>query len=210
MLSSTSSTARGDKGAVLRRLSDLIAAGAGLIILSPLFLVVALLVRLTSPGPALHRARRVGKDGRLFTLYKFRSMREGAAAAGPGITRSGDDRITRVGGWLRRTKLDELPQLINVWKGDMSLVGPRPEDPRYVESYTAEQRRVLSVRPGITSAASVLYRHEEELLQGEDWERTYREKVMPDKLRIELDYLQHRTLGGDLGILLKTGAALFR
>ena len=171
---------------------------------------MGLLVRLTSSGPALHRAQRVGKDGRLFTLYKFRSMREGAASAGPGITRAGDERITGVGAWLRRTKLDELPQLINVWKGDMSLVGPRPEDPRYVEGYTPEQRRVLAVRPGITSAASVLYRHEEQMLEGEEWEKTYREKVLFDKLRIELEYLEHRTLASDLGILLKTFVAVLR
>lgn len=207
---STSSTLSGDRGAVARRLLDLAAAGGGLLVLAPLLVVVGLLVRLTSPGPAFHRAQRVGRDGRLFTLYKFRSMREGAASAGPGITRAGDERITGVGAWLRRTKLDELPQLINVWKGDMSLVGPRPEDPRYVEGYTPEQRRVLAVRPGITSAASVLYRHEEQMLEGEEWEKTYREKVLPDKLRIELEYLEHRTLASDLGILLKTFVAVLR
>ncbi|HPF99778.1 MAG TPA: sugar transferase [Kiritimatiellia bacterium] len=207
---STSSTLSGDRGAVARRLLDVVAAGGGLLVLAPLLVVVGLLVRLTSPGPAFHRAQRVGRDGRLFTLYKFRSMREGAASAGPGITRAGDERITGVGAWLRRTKLDELPQLINVWKGDMSLVGPRPEDPRYVEGYTPEQRRVLAVRPGITSAASVLYRHEEQMLEGEEWEKTYREKVLPDKLRIELEYLEHRTLASDLGILLKTFVAVLR
>ena len=210
MQSSTSSTLPGDKGGAARRLLDVLASGVGLLVLSPVLLVVSALVRLTSPGPAFHRAVRVGRAGRLFTLYKFRSMKLGAAAAGPGITRAGDDRVTRVGAWLRKTKLDELPQLINVFKGDMSLVGPRPEDPRYVELYSPEQREVLSVRPGITSAASVQYRHEEELLQGEDWERTYRESIMPDKLRIELDYIRHRTLGRDLGILWKTVGALFR
>ena len=192
----------------MRRLLDFCAALLGLVVLSPLFAVVVVLIRATSPGPAFHRAKRVGKDGLLFSLYKFRSMREDAHLQGPGITAAGDARITPVGRWLRRTKIDELPQLINVLSGDMSLVGPRPEDPRYVELYTPEQRRVLSVRPGVTSAASVLYRNEEELLTGPDWEKTYREVVLPDKLKIELDYLRKRSLLSDAGVLARTFAAL--
>jgi len=129
---------------------------------------------------------------------------------GPGITATGDSRVTRVGYFLRRTKLDEFPQLINVLRGDMSLVGPRPEDPRYVALYTVEQRRVLSVRPGITSLASVRFRHEETMLQGEDWERVYREEVLPAKLQIELEYLEHRSVWRDLGIIAQTILALVR
>ena len=135
----------------LRRLLDLVASLAGLTLLSPLFVFIALLIALDSPGPVFYRGQRVGRHGRLFRLYKFRSMVISADKQGPGITAAGDARITRVGRFLRRAKLDELPQLINVLLGDMSLVGPRPEDPRYVAFYTPEQRRVLSVRPGITS-----------------------------------------------------------
>ncbi|MFZ1551113.1 MAG: sugar transferase, partial [Anaerolineae bacterium] len=131
-------------------------------------------------------AVRVGQDGRPFRLYKFRSMIVGTDRQGPGITATGDPRITRVGRFLRRAKLDELPQLINVLLGDMSLVGPRPEDPRYVAFYTPEQRRVLSVHPGITSPASLAYRHEEQLLAGEDWETHYRTRVLPAKLALDL------------------------
>jgi lipopolysaccharide/colanic/teichoic acid biosynthesis glycosyltransferase len=152
----------------------------------------------------------VGKDEKPLFIYKFRTMVADAAQKGPGITVSGDDRVTRVGRLLRRTKLDELPQLINVLKGDMSLVGPRPEDPRYVAAYTARQRQVLSVRPGITSPASVRFRHEEELLQGEDWERTYREEILPAKLQIELEYIAHRSVWRDLGIIVQTFLALIR
>ena len=195
---------------MIQRSIDLLAAALGLILLSPLFLAVAALIKLTSPGPVFHRAQRVGKDGVPFTLFKFRSMRAGAAASGPGITRSGDERITPIGRLLRRTKIDEIPQLLNVILGDMSLVGPRPEDPRYVTLYTPEQKRILSVRPGITSAASIRYRHEEALLTGDDWEKRYVSDVMPAKLRIDLDYLDRRTTASDVGILWQTFLALFR
>jgi lipopolysaccharide/colanic/teichoic acid biosynthesis glycosyltransferase len=194
----------------VQRLLDIVVAAAGLVVLSPILALVAVSVRWSSPGPAWHRAERVGKGGRVFTLYKFRSMTADATQAGPGITGRGDPRVTSLGRWLRATKLDELPQLINVLKGDMSLVGPRPEDPRYVALYTAEQRRVLSVRPGVTSAATVQYRHEESVLPGEDWEKAYVSTIMPDKLRIELEYLERRTLGSDARILWKTVIALFQ
>lgn len=184
-------------------------AGLGLILLSPLFLLVALAIRLDTPGPVFFRARRIGQGGAPFSLYKFRSMVSGADKRGPGITATGDPRITRVGRFLRRTKIDELPQLINVFKGDMSLVGPRPEDPRYVALYTPEQRRVLEARPGITSAASLAYRHEEQMLCGEDWETIYRTRVLPDKLAIDLAYLERRTLGSDLKLVLRTIRAVF-
>jgi lipopolysaccharide/colanic/teichoic acid biosynthesis glycosyltransferase len=154
-----------------------------------------------SAGPIFYRAQRVGKDGVLFYLYKFRSMTAGADKQGPGITAAGDSRVTRVGRFLRRTKLDELPQLINVLKGEMSLVGPRPEDPRYVALYTPEQRPVLAARPGITSAASLQYRHEEQLLSGADWETVYRQEVMPAKINIDLAYWQKRTVWSDLRLI---------
>jgi lipopolysaccharide/colanic/teichoic acid biosynthesis glycosyltransferase len=191
------------------RLLDIVASLLGLLLLSPLFLVVAILVKLSSPGPVLYRGQRVGKDGRRFRLYKFRTMVVNADQAGPGITTAGDHRITRVGRWLRHTKLDELPQLFNVLLGDMSLVGPRPEDPRYLRHYTPEQRRLLSVRPGITSPASLHYRHEEHLLAGPDWERTYVEQVLPAKLAIELAYLPRRTLRSDVAVIWRTLLALF-
>lgn len=192
------------------RLLDLVASLVGLILLSPLFLLVAVLIKVDSPGPVLYRAQRVGRDGGLFRLYKFRSMIEDAARHGPGITSACDTRITRIGRLLRRTKIDELPQLLNVLKGEMSLVGPRPEDPRYVALYTPEQRRVLAVRPGITSPASLRYRNEEQLLSGPDWEQVYVQQVMVHKLEIELDYLARRTLWSDLGIILQTLLLLLR
>ena len=195
---------------IAKRIFDFIMAGIGLLVLSPLFLVLALLIKTTSPGPVFHRAERMGKNGDLFRLYKFRSMAANAAQVGAGITCAGDCRITPVGRVLRRCKLDELPQLINVLKGEMSLVGPRPEDPRYVARYTPEQRRVLSVRPGITSAASVHYRNEETILAGPQWEQQYLTVVLPDKLRLDLDYLDHRTFWSDIGIIRQTMAALFR
>ncbi|MEA2235581.1 MAG: hypothetical protein QOC81_305 [Thermoanaerobaculia bacterium] len=191
----------------MRRLLDAGVSAAGLLVLSPLFALVAVAVKLSSRGPVLHRGERVGLGGRRFALYKFRSMRVGEE--GPAVTRSGDPRITGIGKFLRRTKLDELPQLLNVLAGDMSLVGPRPEAPRYVELYDAQQRRILSVRPGITSPASLRYRSEEEQLTGADWERAYIETIMPEKLRIDLDYLDRRTLRSDLRIILRTLAAVF-
>ncbi len=193
-----------------RRLVDVTASGVGLLLLSPLFACVGLAIKVNSSGPVLFRGKRVGQGGVPFHVYKFRTMVVDAERQGPGITSAGDSRVTRVGRFLRRTKLDELPQLINVLKGDMSFVGPRPEDPRYVALYTPEQRQVLGVRPGITSPASLRFRHEETLLQGEDWERTYREEILPAKLEIELDYLERRWVGKDLMIILRTLWALFR
>lgn len=191
-----------------RRVLDSSIALVGLVLLSPLFAAVALLIKLDSPGPVFYLAQRVGKDGRRFRLYKFRSMVSGADRQGPGVTADGDRRITRMGRWLRRSKVDELPQLINVLTGEMSLVGPRPEDPRYVALYTPEQRHVLDVRPGITSAASLIYRHEERMLAGDDWETRYRTEVMPAKLAIDLAYLSERTLLSDFGLVARTVLAM--
>ena len=192
----------------LRRVFDCVGALGGLLLLSPLFLVAALLIRLDSSGPVFYKARRVGRNGRIFLVYKFRTMVLDAARLGAGITARGDTRITRVGRILRRFKIDELPQFYNVALGEMSLVGPRPEDPRYVATYTAEQREILRAKPGITSAASLAYRNEEAILTGPDWERTYREMVLPDKLRIDLEYLQRRTLTSDLELMVRTLAKI--
>ena len=194
----------------VRRLFDISVAAIGLLLLSPLWLMIALLIRLDSPGPLFYRAKRVGKDGQAFYLFKFRSMVTDADRQGPAITTAGDARVTSVGRILRKTKLDELPQLLNVLRGEMSLVGPRPEDPRYVAIYTPEQRQVLTVPPGITSAASLTFRHEEELLTGENWETLYRTQVLPTKLEIDLAYLRQRTLLSDIWLILRTVGAMAR
>ncbi len=174
----------------------------------PLLLALAVAIRLTSPGPALFRSTRVGRNARPFTLYKFRSMTEGAQSVGPAITSAEDPRITPLGRKLRRTKLDELPQLLNVLRGEMSLVGPRPEDPSYVALYSREQLAVLDAKPGITSPASLCYRSEETQLTGDDWEDHYIREVMPAKLAIDRDYLRVRTPWSDVRVVLETIASL--
>jgi lipopolysaccharide/colanic/teichoic acid biosynthesis glycosyltransferase len=189
---------------MLKRAFDLVASGAGLVILSPVFLIIAVAVRLNSQGPIFYCAQRVGRHGKEFRLYKFRSMIADADQKGPAITSARDNRITSVGRFLRRIKLDELPQLLNVLRGDMSLVGPRPEDPRYVALYTPEQRAILQYRPGITSMASLTYRKEEQLLSGQDWEQMYIDEVMPAKLALDLDYGRRATLWSDIGLILRT------
>jgi lipopolysaccharide/colanic/teichoic acid biosynthesis glycosyltransferase len=191
-----------------KRAMDVVLSAGGLIALSGPLLALAALVRLTSPGPAIYGALRVGIHGRLFRMYKFRSMVDGADAAGPLITAAGDPRITPLGHWLRRTKLDELPALWNVLIGDMSLVGPRPENPRSASLYTAQQRRVLAIRPGLSSRASIKYRDEEALLGGgADLEESYF-RVMQDKLRLDLEYVDHASVGADLRIIGTTLATL--
>lgn len=188
----------------LRRALDIAASAVGLLVLSPLFAVIAAAIVLENGRPVFYRGRRVGRAGRPFYLLKFRTMVPDADRLGPAITAKGDPRVTRVGRWLRRTKLDELPQLLNVLRGEMSLVGPRPEDPKYVALYDADQRRVLSVRPGLTSPASLAFRDEEQRLAGEDWEQVYREQILPAKLAIDLEYLSRRTVASDLRLVLRT------
>jgi lipopolysaccharide/colanic/teichoic acid biosynthesis glycosyltransferase len=193
-----------------KRTLDLALSAVGLVLAAPMLLVIAVLVKITSSGPALYRHQRVGLDGQLFDVLKFRTMVRDADQAGPSITSATDSRITLVGRWLRRLKLDELPQLWNVFKGEMSLVGPRPEVAHYVESYSPVEQRVLSVRPGITDPASIAYRHEEELLAGRaDLDRYYREVVLPDKLNLNLAYLDRMSLLYDLSLLLRTTTAIF-
>ncbi len=190
---------------VSKRAMDLLLTLAVLPLALPLMVAIALWVRLDSRGPALFQQQRVGRGGRLFRIHKFRTMQLNDGA-GPQITTAQDARITRAGRWLRRSKLDELPQLIDVLKGDMSLVGPRPEVPRYMALYPHEVRqRILSVRPGITDRAAIEFRDEERLLaRATDVERAYVEQVMPVKQRYYMDYVAQHSVAGDLRILLDT------
>jgi len=188
-----------------KRALDVLLAALGLALLAPLFAFIALRIRLDTPGPVFFRQQRVGRGGRLFGIHKFRTMRAGDDS-GAQITAAGDARITRVGRWLRRGKLDELPQLIDVLKGDMSLVGPRPEVPRYMALYAPDVRaQILSVRPGITGPAALAFRDEERLLAAaKDPERTYIEQIMPIKQRHDLDYVARHGVPGDLRIIVRT------
>src|SRR5262245_27122649 len=197
--------------AALRRLLDVTVSGGLLIILSPVLALLALLVRATSPGPALFRQTRIGRDGWPFVLLKLRTMRANAAYTGPAITAGADPRITPLGARLRRTKLDELPQLWNVLRGDMSLVGPRPELPRYVARYTAAKRAVLRARPGLTDPASLACADEAAALATfADPQRAYAETVLPQKLAASVAYLEHRTVWTDLGVVTRTAAHVAR
>ncbi|MCV2354538.1 sugar transferase [Paucibacter sp. B2R-40] len=189
-----------------KRLFDILLSALGLMLLAPLLLTLALWVKLDSPGPVLFRQERVGRHGRLFSIHKIRTMRPDAPSLGPQITIGADPRVTAAGQILRRYKLDELPQLWDVLRGAMSLVGPRPEVPRYVALYPADMAElVLSVRPGITDLASIEYRDESRLLaEAADPERCYTEQVMPAKLALAARYVQTRSFGGDLVLLLQT------
>ena len=190
---------------MVKRVFDLGLALPALVLLSPLMLLIALLVRIDSPGPVLFVQERVGLGGRPFGILKFRTMRQSPRGEGLLITSARDRRITRVGTFLRRWKLDELPQLVNVVWGDMSLVGPRPEVPRYVAHYSEEQRRVLEVRPGLTDPASLAFRNENDLLAASnDPETLYLERIMPAKLELSRSYIENRSLLFDLRIVLAT------
>ncbi len=193
----------------MKRVFDIVASLLALLLLAPFLVVIAFLVALTSPGGAFFRQERVGRGGVPFQLLKFRSMRPDSEAKGQITVGGRDPRITGVGYFLRRSKLDELPQLINVLLGDMSVVGPRPEVPRYVALYSAEQRNVLNVRPGITSLASIAYIDENEVLgRSKDPERTYIEEVMPAKLTLDLRYVREQSLLLDLRIIGRTIARI--
>lgn len=195
----------------MKRLFDFVASGCGLLVLSPIFLVLAVWVKLDSPGPVFYRQVRVGRGNKDFRLFKFRSMRIGSDKKGLITVGGRDPRVTRSGYYIRKYKLDELPQLINVFVGDMSLVGPRPEVRKYVDMYTPEQMHVLDVRPGITDLASICYRNENELLEKVDNPETYYiETILPDKLRINLDYVHHQSFWGDLGLIFKTFRAILK
>lgn len=189
----------------MKRIFDIIASGCGLIVLSPIFIVIAIWVKLDSKGPVFYRQIRVGKDNKDFKLFKFRSMKIGADRQGLITVGGRDPRVTRSGYYIRKYKLDELPQLINVFIGDMSVVGPRPEVRKYVDLYTPGQMRVLSVRPGITDLASIRYRNENELLETvDDPETYYREVIMQDKLKINLEYVDNRSFWGDIKLIFAT------
>jgi lipopolysaccharide/colanic/teichoic acid biosynthesis glycosyltransferase len=191
---------------VAKRLFDLLVAGGALLLLLPLFAALALAIKLDSPGPVFFRQERVGRHGRLFRIHKFRSMVADAPARGPEVTVGRDARITRIGHHLRDHRLDELAQLIDVLRGDMSLVGPRPEVPRYVAHYPpALREQVLAVRPGITDPASLEHLDEAALLAGAtDPEREYIERILPRKLARQAAYAAHATLRSDLGVILRT------
>ncbi len=185
-----------------KRIFDLLFSFFGLLFLSLPFLLISFFIKLESKGPVFFRQWRVGKDGKRFRIFKFRTMRN---TEGLQVTIKDDVRITRVGRVLRRYKLDELPQLMNVLRGEMSLVGPRPEVPRYVERYTAEQRKVLQVKPGITDLASLQYLNESEMLNNdEDVETEYLLTVMPEKLKLNLRYIEQSSLWGDCKLIWRT------
>lgn len=189
----------------MKRLFDIIASGLGLIVLSPLFLILAIWIKLDSKGPVFYRQVRVGRHNKDFRIFKFRSMRVGSDK-GSLVTIGGHDpRITRSGYFIRKFKFDELPQLINVFIGDMSLVGPRPEVRHYVDHWTPEQLHVLDVRPGITDPASIKFRNENELMeQAEDPEKYYIEVIMQEKIRLYLEYVEKHSFFYDIALIFKT------
>jgi lipopolysaccharide/colanic/teichoic acid biosynthesis glycosyltransferase len=196
---------------VLKRLFDLILAVISLIMLAPLFGIIALAIVFDSPGPVFYKGSRIGKDGKPFKIRKFRTMVVRADQMGSALTSGGDPRVTRVGRIMRKFKIDELPQLVNVLLGEMSVVGPRPESPGYVALYTPQQRQVLKVPPGITGLTQVQFRNEEALLQRyADVETAYIEMIMPYKLSIDTEYIARRSFFYDLRLIVETVASLFR
>jgi lipopolysaccharide/colanic/teichoic acid biosynthesis glycosyltransferase len=189
----------------MKRAYDLTAAVLGLCCLLPLLLIVAILIKFDSKGPVFFRQVRVGRGGRPFRIYKFRTMVDDARGKGPLITTGDDPRITRIGRFLRHTKLDEFPQLLNVLRGDMSIVGPRPEVPAYVELFRSEFEEILKIRPGITDVASLKYRNEAALLgAATDPEDLYVRVILPEKLHLAKGYAKDSTLAGDVKLILKT------
>lgn len=189
----------------MKRLFDIVASGCGLLVLSPILLIVAIWIKLDSKGPVFYRQVRVGRYNKNFSIFKFRSMRVGSDK-GSLVTIGGrDPRVTRSGYFIRKFKIDELPQLINVFVGDMSLVGPRPEVRHYVNYWTPEQMRVLDVRPGITDPASIRFRNENELLeQAEDPEKYYIETIMQDKIKLYLEYVDKSSFLYDIRLIFET------
>jgi lipopolysaccharide/colanic/teichoic acid biosynthesis glycosyltransferase len=189
----------------VKRLFDIISSGTGLILLSPVFLFLAIWIKLNSKGPVFYKQVRVGKNGKDFKIFKFRSMHLGADKKGLITVGGRDPRVTRPGYYIRKYKLDEFPQLINVFAGNMSIVGPRPEVRKYVNLYTEEQLKVLSVKPGITDIASIKYRNENELLEkADDPDKMYIEVIMPDKLRYNLEYIKQQSFLYDIKLVLLT------
>lgn len=197
--------------ATAKRSFDLLASFLGILVVSPILLAIALAVGLTSSGPILFRQTRMGRRLKPFQILKFRTMVENASQLGLPLTAGDDPRITRVGKFLRKTKLDELPQLLNVLKGDMSLVGPRPEVPKYVEMFPDDFAEILIMRPGLTDLASIKYRDESALLdQADDPEREYVTRVLPDKIELAKEYARRSSVFLDVSIILQTFLRLFR
>jgi len=193
----------------MKRLFDVIASSAGLVVLLPLLAVLAIVLKRESTGPVFYRGLRAGRYGKPFRIFKFRTMAVNADKIGGPTSSADDPRITRVGNFLRRYKLDELPQLINVLKGEMSLVGPRPEVVQEVLLYTDEEKRLLEVRPGITDWASIRFRNEGEILRGsDDPHQAYREKIRPEKIRLGLEYVRCHSFMTDCKIILRTLKAI--
>jgi lipopolysaccharide/colanic/teichoic acid biosynthesis glycosyltransferase len=193
-----------------KRLLDLCGSLIGLVLLGPILIILAVLVRFDSPGPAFYRGVRIGRFGKPFRMFKFRTMVANADQIGGPSSGTDDVRITPLGHFLRQYKFDELPQLLNVLRGEMSLVGPRPEVTEEVLLYTAEEKRLLDVRPGITDWASIQFRNEGEILRGSaDPHQAYREKIRPQKIQLGLEYVQRQSLSVDCRILLQTLRALF-
>jgi lipopolysaccharide/colanic/teichoic acid biosynthesis glycosyltransferase len=188
----------------VKRALDIAVSVACLLVLSPVLLLLGALVALDSPGPILYPAPRIGLGGRPFKMLKFRTMVANADQLGPAVTFDRDPRITRVGAILRAARLDELPQLINVLRGEMSLVGPRPEAPEYVAHYATEQRKVLQVRPGVTGLAQLTFRHEEALLSSDSPDEDYVNIILPQKLGIDMAYVERQSLWLDIRILVST------
>jgi lipopolysaccharide/colanic/teichoic acid biosynthesis glycosyltransferase len=196
---------------VLRDVFDRTVAAVALVVLSPLLLVIAILVKATSPGPVLFRQVRVGRNGRPFEICKFRTMTHTGATGSAEVSPRGDPRVTRVGRVLRDWYLDELPQLLNVVRGDMGLVGPRPETPEFVALYDDDERRVLSVRPGLAGPSTLGFMDEaERLAQVEDPGRHYRDVLLHERVRLDLSYLEHRSFGYDLRLLVRQVIAIAR
>jgi lipopolysaccharide/colanic/teichoic acid biosynthesis glycosyltransferase len=194
-----------------KRLFDLFFAATGLFLLLPVFAFIALWIKIDSPGPVFFRQTRVGQFGRPFRIYKFRTMVADAEQAGPLVSRGGDPRITRFGLFLRKYKVDELPQLVNIVKGEMSLVGPRPEVPKYVDVFQDEYREILTVKPGITDFASLEFKDENELLKGvRDPENMYIREILPVKIEYCRKYLREQNLLTDLKLILRTIRGIFR
>lgn len=192
-----------------KRIFDFILSLFGIIMLMPVYIIIGVLISLDSPGGILYRQTRVGKNNRLFKVLKFRTMRTDSFAKGALTVGSRDSRITPIGYFLRKFKLDELPQLFNVLKGDMSLVGPRPEVPQYTQYYTPQQQKVLSVKPGITDYASIKFRNENDLLAATDNpEEVYIQEIMPEKLRLNLYYIEEKNPFKDIKIILNTLSAI--
>jgi len=196
---------------MIKRLFDIIVSFFGLILLFPLFLIISILIKLDSEGPVFYRGERVGRFGKKFRIFKFRTMVKNAEKLGGPSTSADDPRLTKFGKFLRKHKLDELPQLINVLKGEMSLVGPRPEVLSEVETYDEETKRIiLSGKPGMTDLATLADIHEEEILKGSpDPHQTYREVIKPQKLQLAKEYVQNRSFWLDIKIILKTIKTIF-